>query len=375
MRNIATTEDLEKAIGHVRRNTYEASAYTEKLAMLCIRKAQEFKDTDLEFEARLVAMGVLTNRQKPDQAIAMFPWLLKKCDEDRNRFDYDSVLWEYRSIVTYAKQYASIPKVRLLEMWDDFEKRMREAGSGDKVIHAEKIYFYSEMGEIALAEQQIKLYDAATTTGKFDECSQCERHHTACFLLEQFRFEALLEMLMPVIRGEVTCHFSEGYHLHMGMIAQMMLGRWEEAEHLSQHSLRHLDYDIALIFEFSSHLTYYGITGQFAKGRKIMEKQLPYIFQNAPDLSKYEFVIGARVFFQRMKDSGRNSIKLALPENKIFYEVSGIYPVDQCIAYVQQQIEKIAAAVDERNGNDYYTNRGKEMLRRYADMQPPPKMS
>lgn len=371
MRNIETKEDLEEAIEYVERHSLEASVRIEQLIMLCIRKAQEFKDIDLEFRARMESVNVLNNRHKPGEAIAIFPWLLKKCDEDRNRFDYDELLWAYKWIVSYSKQFASIPKARLVEIWDDFEKRMREAGSGEKIIHAKKFYFHAEMGETALAEAQLQLHAAATTSGRFDGCRQCEKHMMACFLMDRGRYEALLETVTPVIRGEIKCHLSERYNLHMGMIANMMLGNWEEAEHLAQRSLRHLDYNIAILFPFSSHLVYYGITEQFTKGRKIVEKQLPYIFQNAPDLPKYEFLVGALVFFQRLKASDTKTIQLALPDNKLFYEVSGIYEVGQCISYINEQTETIASALDKRNENDYYVQHTEEILNRYAAVHKP----
>lgn len=371
MIDIRTESDLKEALRFVGRNAHLATEDVEKASLLCITRAQEFKNIDLEFEARTEYLNVANYRHKPDAVIAMFPWLLKKCDEARDRFDYAEVLWAYRWVISSTKQYASVPKAKLQMLWDDFERRMWDYGAQETTIYEMKFYFYAETGELDLAEEQLRLYRAAPSGGELQSCPRCSPFLMACYLFDRGRYEELLETIDPVMKGLVSCHSVRRYKLHMAMIAMMMLGRWDEAEKYALMSRKELELDIAILFPFSSHLIYYGITEQFEKGRRIFENQFQYTLMSVPDLQRFEFYTGALVFFTRLQRSGRKNVRLSLSENQLLYEPSSMYSVDSIVSLLTEQIGQIVNALDNRNENDHYKQYAETLRLRYDHIQKP----
>lgn len=362
---INTIEELEDAIEYVDMNAEDSLESLEKLGLLCIQKAQEFKDIDLEFQARSAYLNAINYLHKCELVVAMFPWLLKKCDEDRERFDYEGVLWMYGWVVSSLHQFATIPKQKIEEIREDFEKRMLDFGSGEKVIDFAKFCLYSETGHLDLAQEYLDRSLKSNFRGTMDDCRHCRPTDVADFLLVKGEYGQMLELIGPVLRREVTCHRIARYAFHMGMIAAMMLGRWDEAEHYANVSAKENDLRMAVLFPASSHLIYYGVTNRFVKGRNVFEKQFPFSLRG-PDLQKFEFYTGALVFFHKMKASGRKSIKLKLPENNLLYNpASSEYATDHIIDVLTVLTDQVAGALDTRNGNDFFKEYAQTIMERY----------
>lgn len=362
---INTREQLLSTIRYVDARANESLAEIEKLAMQCITKAQELKDIDLEFEARAAYINVVNYLHKPHEVIAMFPWLLKKCDEDRERFPYEDVLWIYKWVVGSLHQYATVPKDKIDEVWKDFEQRLLDFGSGEKTLYLSKFCRYSETGDHALAEKHLKLYHEMDMTGTMDNCEDCTPNDFADYMLVKGEYEKLLEIIHPVLIREVTCHQIARYTFHMGMVASMMLGRWEDAEYYSNVSRKQIDLRMSMLFPCSSHLIYYGVTGQFIKGRNIFEKQFHFSISD-PELQRFEFYTGALVFFKKMQDSGKQKVKLNLPENKLLFDAASNYEVSAVVGILERLVDQAGGALDKRNGNTHYEDYAQEIMERYG---------
>lgn len=363
----ATKEEVKQVLDQLSWKKSKLKPSDEKLAMKCIQRAQVLKDDDLEFSARMTFLEVIRYRRKPDVYISMFPWLLKKCDEDRERYDYDKVILAYRNVLCFARQYASVPKKQLTEIVKDIEFRLRDQQSGERIIHDDLFEFYRETGEMELAEKHLKLFHQASS-GKYVKCSRCVSLIENCYLIDQGKYKELLALIDPVLRGEVTCHSNEFTHFHMAMIAFMMLGQWEEARQFEIKSRKLLNIEIAQLYHSSSHLVYYGITGQFSKGREIFEKQFA-LSKSEPDLPKLEFLSGALEFFKRLQAAGYPTVRLKVVLDKLIQHENEVYVVEDVVNYLDKAVNRIAYALDTRNENDYYKNFIRDLAMRYAKVE------
>lgn len=370
--NIAlnTREGLLEAISYIEDEKRNSTNELEKLAFNCLKKTQEFNDIDLEYRVRIALIVIHNDLHKTDLVVSMFPWLLNTCDNNKGRYDYKQILWYYRWIITAAKHYSSIPKSKLFELTEDFERRCREVGIGEKTIHDCKFYFYSEMGELELAEKEYVLWQS-TSYNIFHECEKCDKLFLNCYLADRGRYEELLEVIQPVLRGEITCHSNERYNFHLGMLGYMMLGKWEEAEFFAAKSMKQLNPNVAFLYPFSSHMVYYGITGQFEKGRKIFEKQFRYLLGALPDLPRLEFLVGALEFFKRLYKSNQQLIRLNLPKQEILVAGEEGYAVEEVLNYIQSEVDRLACALDQRNENNHYKQFVVSLAERYARVEAP----
>lgn len=366
---LETREGLLQAISYLEEDRESTNAL-EKLAFKCLQKAQELNEQDLEYRVRIALIVIHNDLHKTDLVVSMFPWLLNTCDNNEGRYDYKQILWYYRWIITAAKHYSSIPKSKLFELMEDFERRFREAGIGEKIIHDCKFYFYAEMGELELAEKEYVLWQSASYNILY-ECRKCERVFLNCYLADRGRYEELLEMIQPVLRGELTCHSNERYNLHLGMLGYMMVGKWEEAAFFAAKSMKYLNPDIAFLYPFSSHMIYYGVTGEFEKGRKIFEKQFVYLLSALPDVPRLEFLTGALEFFKRLNQSSHQWIQLNLPKQKILVPTEHGYAVRDILHYIQSEVDRLAHALDQRNENNHYKQFVASLADRYGRVQVP----
>ena len=333
----------------------------EELALKCIQKAQFFKDIDLEFEARYAYIEQVRTLRKYHLALAMFPWLLKKCDEDRERFDYFHTLWTYKRIVSSATYFARIPLGKIEELFADFAQRYKDFGTGDKVIHYFKLRYLGEIGELAQAAKEYELYWQASTTDEMDDCQACQPNKLIDHLLRVGKYEEVLEMANPIIKGELSCHIVPGITYPKLVLPCLFLNRKEDAENFAVLARKKLKPSESSLTEFSYLITYYAIKGDFAKARHSVEKQFGFL-GNAPELEKFNFYLSTSLWFDSLEATGKKTIKLNLPPNDILFLEAGIYSVEHTLAFFKQQLQSAATALDQRNGNSYYTDLIKQKL-------------
>ena len=156
-RNIESPEQLEAVLSNLKYSG-DFSVENKNFAYQCIQKAQTFNDVELEFEARFVFITNATFLNQEAEALAMFPWLLKKCDEEPGRFDYFMTLWAYKWMIDELPHRAAIPMPQIKELQKDFVRRYRAYGTGEKVIHYTLCKFYLNTGELEKAKEEYLSY-------------------------------------------------------------------------------------------------------------------------------------------------------------------------------------------------------------------------
>ena len=371
--DVDSLEGLRKIIERVR--YADESEENEKIALKCIQKAQFFKDLDLEFEARHAYIRNVTFLNKDNLAIAMFPWLLARCDEDRQRFPYYSTLWTYKWIISNVKNFARIPLSKIEELIVDFERRFRDYGAGDKVIHYFKVLYYTAIGELAKATTEYQLYlKVANQDGLLDDCDACQPNNLINYLVSNGEYEEALKMAEPIVQGDVSCHVVPETTYPKLIWPSLKLGKWQEAENYAVLAKKKLSLNQANLREASHLITYYALKQDFTKGRRVVERQFAYSLRNVSEVDQFYFYLALKDLFANMQAADKRTVKLNLPPNDLLFAESGTYSMEELQRFVDEQLPAVSSALDHRNGNSYYADlvsqRSQEMQTLAALVQP-----
>jgi hypothetical protein len=326
------------------------------LALKCIQKAQILKDLELEFDARMAYVYQVNFLNKHDLGIAMFPWFLKKCDEDPERFDYYQTLWVYKWIVNSVRDFAKVPLEKTESLLKDFEKRLLDYGTGKKVIHYVKVQYFDAIGELPKAAEEYKRYLKAATSGTMDDCIACQPNNMIDHLLSHGQYEEVFNVAQPILRGDKTCRTVPQTTYPKLILPALALGRREDAENFARLAKKNLPLTQANLRSAAHLVVYYTLKEDFTKGKTVIEKQFPYLLEHASEVDKFYFHLAAHLFFQKMQEKKKKSVKLSLPANPLLYAESGTYAVGELAAVFTRQLDEVTSQLDQRNGNAYYRN-------------------
>ena len=326
----------------------------EKLAQKCIQRAQQFGDVGLEFEARYAYIRIVSFLNKHNLAIAMFPWLLKKCDENRERYDYYNTLWAYKWVICNLVNFANIPLEKIDHLMKDCEIRFKDYGSGNKIIHYIKLKYYNAIGDIQSADLEYKLYAKATTKRILDDCKACQSTNLIDHFIMREKYKQALKIAQPIVRGEETCHVVPETTYPRLILPALHIGEIEQAENFAILSKKRLNINQANLKEASFMIIFYSIKDDFIKGRNVMEKQLPFTLKNVTEVEALYLHLSCLIFVKKLLKQGKKSFKIKISIEGIPTNETNTYPTLQLEQFFNEKVNVIANALDIRNKNDYY---------------------
>jgi hypothetical protein len=239
-------------------------------------------------------------------------------------------------------------------MRDDFEKRYLDYGTGPKVIHYMQVQYWDALGEPTKAAEAYRLYLKSSTNDLLDDCKACQPNKLISHFISHGKYAEALKEAEPLILGKVTCQVVPERTYPKLIFPALHLGKLEEALNFAILARKKLPLDQANLPEASHLINYYALTGEWVKGRNVIEKQFPYSFIHVSEVDQFYFYLSGHIFFHRMPGNKTKLIQLKLPANGPLYNESNKYTLEQLRTYFEQQLDLVRQALDQRNGNPYY---------------------
>ncbi|MBL6448410.1 hypothetical protein JMN32_19005 [Fulvivirga sp. 29W222] len=366
---LETIEDLQKVVNYL--SSANDTLANKQLAFRAIKKAQFFKDLDLEFEARYQYMSQCTFLNFDEELIAQFPWFLNICDQHPDRFRYRSVLWSFKWVLDVIPEYHKVSLQQIDSLLQDFEARYRAFGAADKIIQHYYMKVYVKLGNEEKARQAHEKYKQATSNHVLLDCRACQSDNLLNIFLMTKEYQTLLDTAKPILNGQISCTEVPLLTYPKAMMAAMMLGNWELAEVYASKAQRHLNKSVTFPVEYSQLLLFYTIKEDFVSARAILEQQLPLLMARTSDYLHFHFYLAAGLFLQAMVRAENSTVKLNFNLKQLPFDIAdkdGEYPTTALSQWFNEQAKHRAGLLDGRNGNGYYMGYLEEM-REWTDQQ------
>ncbi|MCI5056060.1 MAG: hypothetical protein MRY83_08130 [Flavobacteriales bacterium] len=355
MSKLETAEDIRSELWIL--NYYTSEEGKEK-AFRCIQKAQSLQNLELEFEARYAYIHQLVFLNYQEEAIAMFPWLLKMCDEHPGKFDYYNALWVYKWILGSIDLSSKVRLEQIEAILSDFEKRYTDYGSGQRVIDHYKIITKHNLRRTEGLYEDIQNYKKNKKSGSLDDCEACQTSGFIEMYIDLRKYEEALVMAKPIIEGKQTCgsvpEDTDPKLLHVCM----MLGKWDLAEKFAISTAKSFTKKKQNFINAPYLLSYYLVTGKARKAKSLLQHQLSFLTPNISEYKRMYFFMVASDFIQSLIDSGKKKVKFKFKENTYLTEIMQPFGEETNLEAFQEWLEReaniCASALDARNKNDFY---------------------
>src|SRR5262249_18684019 len=162
----------------------------------------------------------------------------------------------------------------------------------------------------------------------------------------------------PILQGRYSCSEVPQLTYAQLLLQMLRLDRGaEEIKHRIKGCRMISGYAVEFMPQLSLHLQFLVLTDNYPKAVKLFEKHLILAMETACLAWRFDFYLAAKLLLERLADTGRQGLKLRLPENFPVASESGEYSLARLTDWFNQQLADMAGRFDARNGNDYCKRR------------------
>lgn len=166
----------------------------------------------------------------------------------------------------------------------------------------------------------------------------------------------------PILRGALACGEIPHRTLARLVLPLLRLGRVEEAARHHLRGYRLIARNHHFLNHVSNHLAFLVLTDNFSRAARLFEKHLPWAQEAMALLWSFEFYLSGRLLLHRLQELGKSSLRLRQGPTFPIYQETGRYETAALTAWLDRELEGLAARFDARNGNDCFCRRIAENL-------------
>jgi hypothetical protein len=289
-----------------------------------------------------------------EKALVAFSWMLAQADRDPDEFDTPNLLWQYKWILGNVSHYPQIPRRRILDLLDDFERRLTRHGHGLRSAHNLRMQAAMGMGELVEAERRLRQWIACSRDALAD-CPACELNSHVELLADLERDDEALFKAAPILRGRLSC--AEVPHDTYGNLMRplLRLGRLDQAREHYKVGYRLVSHSRAFIDALAEHLLLLAHDANWTAAAELLEKHLLWAAETADLNARFRFYLASWLLLEKWPQSAVAPRDFHLAAAPPEAPKSATRNPTELAAWLRDETLHLASRFNQRNENDYYS--------------------
>jgi hypothetical protein len=318
-----------------------------------VRLADLLGDVPLGFDARTRLIKAANFGGAPEKSMVAFSWCLAQLDKDPERYPLRDVLWQYKWVISDLPSFPQLSRAQITSAMADLGRRIEQAGYGMRPVYKLQSCVARDMGDFdeyhAAHARWLK-----SPHGGLSDCSACDLDSEVDYLAECGRDEEAVTRARTILNGTSRCAVVPHCTLAKLLLPFVRLGRLDEAVKHHLKGYRLISRNRHHLNRVGQHIQFLALTDNLAKGTKLFETHLHWALDTFDGFDRFRFVLPSTFLFDRLKASGKKTLKLRLPSTFPIYEESGKYGVPELLGWLESDAAELARRFDDRNGNNAF---------------------
>lgn len=326
-----------------------------------ISAADRSGSVQARFDARRSRFSSAVFGGEAELGLALFAWCQHMADDRPDIISPSALLWDYKHVLMELPKFARISQWQIDAISAEMAKRYEANGASLRPVYAKRSEAASHQGKTAQARA---LWDQAMRhpRDRYADCAACELSYSLHLLALENRCDELLAAASPILAG--TMHCAEVPHtvLPRVMLALSATGQQAQARKLRAQSYRLIRSNPDFIEEVALHIEFLVSERELAQAAQIAVRHLPWLRIATSDKMQLHYV---RALHCLLLAAGRTPIGTSKWRQPLFDALEAVYglaPEGADLAgrleLLTSQVAKaglaLAAALDQRNDNDYF---------------------
>ncbi|MEV0081738.1 hypothetical protein [Saccharopolyspora sp. NPDC050642] len=332
-----------------------------------IALSEEAGHEELAYAARMRLVTSAKMTGDTDGMLAAFAWCLGKFDSDPVRFpseltgaaDSWDLLWYFKwmaSTVTGSLQFSS---AQLEAVLADMDRRYTEAGVGRSGVVQSLFSSSVETGRLEDAER-FRLELEALPRDEYSHCEACARSEFADYQQTIGDDAAAVALFDEIQEQQLSCGEEPEGNEADSLLPLLRLGRGEDAAAAHMRGYRAARGNPDNIAMIARHWVFCAVTGNEARGLALLERHIRDLMVDPMnDRQKFAGSCAAAVLLDAVTRAGQGSTPVRHSDDPVLAPLLGDHvgpwtAVDLAATF-WAAADRLGAAFDTRNGNDFHT--------------------
>lgn len=359
-------DNPEEMMQLAQRQAY-GSAARRDYAERAVAAADIGGDIATRFDARYERLNTAVFGGEADVALAMFAWCQRTADERPDVIDGSDLLWSYKHMLLALPKFARIGQNRIQGIIEEMVRRYEANGNSMRPVYTSLAHLARYQGK---RDEARTMWDEAMRhrRDRYADCAACELHTHVSLLDFEGRHEDVISTAAPILAGSVRCAEVPHLTLPLVMAAHKALGRTEEAKALRKRSYILIATNPDFVDSIAVHIEMLVDEGELQEASTMAARHLPWLKIGGHDIAQTEYARAVAMLLRALsaEPSLLTACEEAWPQQLADALAAAYGAVAQgtVMQQLQAQLAQVttygsglAAALDARNGNDYYTAR------------------
>ncbi len=345
----------------------EVALVTEAVAL-----AVDLGDERLEYDARMRQTSSACMAGDTELMLTSFAWCLATHDADPKRFPDEigssvaGIMWQFKWMANALSASPGFSLTQIHAVLDDMEEHYRRAGLGLSGVLQARFKSAWSTGDLDAAEE-LRIRLDATPRDSHSHCDACVRSEAAGFLIDTDREAEGIRLVEELVDGGFTCNDEPEFALSHALVPYLRAGEFDKARHAHARSYRLSSDNPDKLTIVANNIVFCAITGNEARALTLVERHLDWLAHDGLDddahltaLAGFSLALDAvaAVGHGDTLVRGADSDRLL----RFFGPHDDPWTAADLARATREGAERIAAAFDERNGNDAHTTRLRKTL-------------
>ena len=318
--------------------------------------ADSHQEVELAFEVRKTLLGVCLSADRSELMLVAFAWCLAQCDRDPDRLPIVRILWEFRWVVSSLCTFPEVTRAKIEEMKVEMARRYQEFGASPRSFWLMCRKMAVDMGDPkAAAEANAQFHKSPPDW--LSDGDPTELGFEITYRLFRQEPARALKAASPFLSRHIISEHFDGQACADVLLPMLKQGRAAEAMKYHQRGYRLRSKNIRHLDSIAKHIAFLALTDNLGRAVRLFEKHLAAAVRTTNVFNRLRFLTDTLPLLDRLRKAGKADTLIRLPPECPLAAGGPRSRVPDVREWLYQEAAKLAAAFDQRNGNDYYAKR------------------
>ncbi len=325
----------------------------KKLPPLLEARASAQGDDEALFEVHYNLCHAYTFCGQPENALAAFSWCLDKLDTEPQRFGINTpnILWHYKFVLEGLPQFADLTVEQIDDSLLDYKQRLVKAGFSTRNYHYMKAQIDLALGRLQSALDNRGAYIRMDRDNQSD-CHACEVNFSAQLAFDCRNWSDCVSMAQPILSNRSTCATVPGRSLGFLALAYLRMEDREQAKRCVDWGVGITRTNPTYLLASASYIQAHTRLYNYPEALRLVSQRIPWAMESFSATRRLCFFVSAAHLVSRMiREEGDFKVALSIPLEGLASNEASAF-----LAWCEFQNTQLSSALDDRNGNTYWTD-------------------
>lgn len=313
--------------------------------------ADQYLTEEHAFNARMAYTRKASEFGYYDKMFVSFSWCWSKFVKDPERYSSYSMLWQLKWVVENLRKDAIYSIAQLEQLFALFKEYLQKYRYSLRPYYEAYMHLALITGRREEADEYYKLWRSAKRDS-IANCQACEQHAMGVYYFSKGHYRRGLQLLKPILEGKLSCVEVPGDTYELIIPAYLALRQVEDARRYADKAYRALK-NTRKFYQLGTLIAYYTVENR-RRALQIFRDTCRNIHTYINDWDKLHYLIGVQFLLEQAGAGHKRKRKT--------------YPGELEYEWVCAEIDRLMKAFDERNRNQYVSQRVESLRKQYAEM-------